>query len=80
MAEVNCPNCKENAFTWYIDEEESPFTIWYCRICKYVAYEDETTVRNCSTCDTRTETELKDDLKKYWWCSRCDKITLITAE
>jgi len=80
MAEVNCPNCKENAFTWYCDEEESHDTIWRCRNCDYVAYEDESAMRVCCGCNTKTELELKDNIKKYWWCSKCDKITPINTE
>ena len=80
MAEVNCPNCKENYFTWYIDEEESPLTVWYCRNCEYIAYEDEATERECSDCHAKTESELKDNVKKYWWCSTCDRITLINTD
>ena len=79
MAEQNCPNCKENTFTWYVDEEESPDTIWRCRSCDYIAYEDKSTMRSCSNCKNATESELKDSFKKYWWCSRCDKITLINS-
>ena len=77
MAEQNCPNCKKNAFTWHIDEDISKLTIWYCRKCGYNAFEDESTIRNCSVCGTNTESILEDDLKIYWWCSKCDKVTLI---
>jgi len=77
MAEQNCPDCKQNAITWHIDYEESPFTIWLCRICGYRAEEDESTVRECSDCNAKTESILQDEVKKYWWCSNCDRVVLL---
>lgn len=73
MATQICPNCREDDFTWCIDEGE-PLTRWSCGNCGYVAYEDETLERECSTCGVKTESRLQDDVKTYWWCCRCNSI------
>ena len=77
MAELICPNCKRDTFSWTIDEGQNPLTIWGCRSCKYSAHEDESFEKNCKDCGTKTEIRLEDDQKKYWWCSRCNKVSLI---
>ena len=71
MATQICPRCKEDAFTWHIDEEESPFTIWACHICNYQAFEDESKERKCAHCGRNTEARLNDGKENYWWCSSC---------
>jgi len=78
MAEQNCPNCKENTFTWHNDDEESPFTIWSCRNCGYRAFENESTIRNCPNCNKGTDSILNDNIKTYWWCSNCDRTEIIS--
>ena len=75
MATQICPHCKEDSFTWSIDEEESPLTKWGCYSCGYIAFEDESLERLCSACHKKTESKLEDNLKKYWWCSNCNRIT-----
>ena len=80
MAEQICPNCRAETFTWMIDEEKSLLTIWGCRTCNYSAYEDESFERNCSDCGAKTEIRLEDGEKKYWWCSKCNRTTIINDD
>ena len=77
MATKLCPNCKADAFAWAMDDEYSPFTTWGCFNCGYVAYEDESLKRKCSCCGQKTESKLSDKTKQYWWCSNCNRITII---
>jgi hypothetical protein len=79
LATQICPNCKEDSFTWSFDEEDSPLTFWGCS-CGYHAYEDEALQRECSTCGEKSECQMEDDHKKYWWCFRCNKVTLISEK
>ena len=72
MATKICPNCKEDSFTWRIDDERMELTIWACYKCKYQAYENEMDERNCQICGEKTETKLNDNEKEFWWCSSCD--------
>ena len=60
-----------------MDEDESPMTVWGCWNCKYIAYEDESFERVCNACQTKTEMRLEDEQKKYWWCCRCNRVTVI---
>lgn len=69
-----CPKCKNLSFTWYIDEEESSLTQWYCK-CGYHAFEDETKMRDCSVCNNeKSNLYMIDNEIKYWWCCRCEKV------
>lgn len=77
MATQICPKCKEDSFTWSIDEEISDLTIWGCYKCSYQAFEDELDERNCSKCGNKTATRLRDEAKVFWWCSTCNKIEII---
>lgn len=77
MATQICPNCKKNSVTWYIDEEVSSHTIWYCNLCKFTAYEDESLERNCLHCDSKTEMQLIVKDEKYWWCCKCNKYEFV---
>ena len=75
MAEQICPKCKEQYFSWHIDEEESPLTYWGCRNCGYEAYEDENFECVCENCLKKTKARLQDDSGEFWWCSSCNTIT-----
>jgi hypothetical protein len=75
MATQICPKCKEDSFTWSIDEEESPLTYWHCYNCLYGAYEDEKLECICENCGIKTKSRLKDESTEYWWCSSCNTIT-----
>lgn len=78
MATQICPNCKQNSFTWYIDEEESLLTQWICiDDCTYRAFEDESRERKCQACGNTTESYMVDNEKEYWWCSSCNRIEVI---
>jgi hypothetical protein len=77
MAEQICPKCKQEAFNWTYDEDHTPHTFWKCGNCKYEAYEDESMERPCKDCGSKTESRLEDEQIKYWWCSRCNKVTII---
>lgn len=69
-----CPKCKENSFTWSIDDELSAFTIWGCYYCSYCATEDEADECICDNCKNRSKTKLKDKEMEYWWCFHCNEI------
>jgi len=75
MALQICPNCKHESFLWTYDDESTPHTTWHCGHCHYDAREDEAQERICIDCGTKTETQLRDDEKQYWWCSQCNRIT-----
>jgi len=77
MAEHNCPKCSENMFTWFVDDEVSQLTLWYCRNCGYHAKEDESYERKCAKCGKPYEIRLEDEHEIYWWCSGCDSIAMI---
>jgi len=72
MATQICPKCKVDDFTWTMDEEESPLTIWDCGNCNYRAFENESDERICSNCSKGTESKLRDSEKDYWWCFTCN--------
>lgn len=72
-----CPNCKEYSITWYMDEDESSLTIWFCSSCNYKAFEDETKERYCFKCKRKTELHMKDSKNEYWWCSNCNSTKAI---
>ncbi|MBB6329643.1 rRNA maturation endonuclease Nob1 [Chryseobacterium sediminis] len=74
MATQICPHCKENSFTWHIDDEESGITVWGCYLCHYTAEEDENDECICDHCGHQAKTKLKDQDKEYWWCFICKEI------
>lgn len=74
MATQICPKCKEDSFTWSVDED-SPLTYWGCYNCHYGAYEDESLQTNCETCGSYSKMKLKDDTTEYWWCCKCNKVS-----
>ncbi|MEJ5103725.1 hypothetical protein [Chryseobacterium sp. MYb328] len=76
MATQICPECKENSFTWYIDEEPEG-THWTCFSCSYHALENENDECICDGCGNKAKTKLKDSSKEYWWCSSCNTIQKI---
>lgn len=77
MATQICPKCKENAFTWSMDEENPKLIDWGCYHCSYHARENELDESNCESCGNKTKMKLKDSETEYWWCCRCNKITVI---
>lgn len=77
MATQICPKCKEDAFTWNMDDKDPKLTIWGCYKCFYEAEENESDERICETCHKKTKTKLKDRKIQYWWCSCCNEITQI---
>jgi hypothetical protein len=77
MALQICPKCKKLAFTWFIDEEQTPLTQWNCE-CGYYALEDEGKTRDCPACHVKKAySYMSDDEGKYWWCYHCGKIEKI---
>ena len=74
MATQICPNCKEDSFTWSMDDEISNLTIWGCYKCYYQAFENEEHQRVCANCHNGSQLQLKIDEKMYWWCSKCKTI------
>ncbi|HEY0055767.1 MAG TPA: hypothetical protein VGB63_10455 [Pedobacter sp.] len=75
MATQLCPNCKEDSFTWSLNEDLPNLTAWGCYSCCYQAFEDEAKERVCTACKRKTESFMKDEEKEYWWCSSCNKVT-----
>ncbi len=80
MGLIICPNCREQAFTWSYDEENTPPTTWNCSNCSYIAWEDESFERICVSCGTKSEMRLKDEVKIYWYCHVCEKTTTIAEK
>lgn len=78
MATQICPGCRSASFTWSIYEGDAPLTTWSCHKCGYVAFEAESFLRDCSICHTKTEIRLVDTEKTYWWCSGCNRMTILT--
>lgn len=76
MAQQICPSCHVKAFTWYLDEEETPLTQWICDSCKFHALEDETDECVCDKCGVKTKSKLQTKEKGFWWCSSCNEIEL----
>jgi len=74
MATQICSNCKKKSFTWSINGEKSFLTLWGCVKCNYRAFEDESLERNCSKCEKKSESRLKDETKEYWWCSNFNSV------
>jgi hypothetical protein len=73
----NFPKCKQNYFTWSHDDDRLPTTYWGCGNCGYGAFEDESFERTCNDCGTKTEIRLEDTIEAYWWCNRCNKVTVV---
>jgi len=70
-----CPRCKSQSFLWTCDDEHRPQTQWYCSICDYLAFEDESLERVCSLCNNKTESKLQEeDGAEYWWYFKCNAI------
>ena len=69
-----CPKCKKKGFTWTVDEEISPLTIWDCVVCGYDAKEDESQETECPKCKQRTFSYMVDGNGPYWWCCNCNYI------
>lgn len=74
MALQNCPKCKENSFTWFINGK-TQLTTWTCFDCDYEAKEIEDEKSTCEKCEENTKTKLKDKEKEYGWCSNCDAVS-----
>lgn len=74
MATQICPKCKEDSFSWFVNDELSIHTVWLCNICKYQAEENESLETFCSNCNKKTKSKLKDSFEDYWWCSNCNII------
>lgn len=74
MATQICPRCKENSFTWSVEDENSGITDWGCYECGYHATENESEECVCENCKEKTKIRLKDSETEYWWCCRCNKI------
>jgi transcription elongation factor Elf1 len=69
-----CPRCGVKRATWSTDEEESPWTRWYCNNCGYFAEEDETQKADCPRCAAkRSCILLRDSDGFHRWCSVCGR-------
>lgn len=75
MATQICPKCKQESFSWYIDEEMSTITIWSCYNCDYQTYEDDCDEVKCENCQEITKTFLQNEDEEFWWCSVCNAIS-----
>ncbi len=77
MALTTYPKCKNDSWSWYIDEEVSEYTIWHCCICGYTAFEDESEETVCPECGQKLDMLLFDDNQKYRYCSQCKRIRIV---
>jgi ssDNA-binding Zn-finger/Zn-ribbon topoisomerase 1 len=74
MAVQLCPNCGQRGMTWSIDEEVSPRTQWYCSLCRYSAFEDESRESTCPACGCeKSSLLLSDATGTFWFCIRCQR-------
>ena len=71
MTQQYCPNCKEKAFVWSIDEEDSPNTQWHCSLCKYRAEENEELEGECKACETKSNLYMKSGSSYFQFCLTC---------
>lgn len=76
MSAQRCPKCGVDAFTWSIDEEISPLTIWHCSVCLYRAEEDESLEHACEECGDG-QICLRDDAHEYRFCLGCGREALL---
>ena len=72
MATQICPKCKQDSFTWHLDDELTDLTIWGCHSWFYQAFEDESKEGKCNLCGKGFALHLKDEEKSYWWCPTCE--------
>jgi RNA polymerase subunit RPABC4/transcription elongation factor Spt4 len=63
-----CPHCKKRGFSWFLDEEVSKDTIWYCSECQYKVMEDEKLETTCPQCNSESLIFLKEDNHSYQYC------------
>lgn len=88
MATQICPVCKQDVFTWSMQDTEpdEPKTVWGWAICGFYAYENEhynsdSTYRyepiayGCTSCGSNQDIKLLKDSKEYLWCSCCHLLT-----
>lgn len=71
MSQQICPECGQKKITWSIDEEVSPFTLWFCWACKYSAEEDEKREGDCPRCGSKWCSLVKDEDGFHRWCTTC---------
>lgn len=71
MALKICPKCKENSFTWFINEK-THLTSWSCFSCDYEAKQADSDEQVCENCEEKSKIKLKDRETEYWWCSNCN--------
>lgn len=71
MSEHLCPNCKEKALTWYIDDDDR--TWWRCSLCEFHIEEDESKETECKRCKLPIPTVsfLMTEKDKYFFCMFC---------
>jgi hypothetical protein len=74
MALQVCPKCGVKAITWFIADEGSQFTTWWCSHCQYCVQENEKKESDCPHCKTKQNYMLvKDDDGIHRWCCHCGK-------
>jgi DNA-directed RNA polymerase subunit RPC12/RpoP len=66
-----CPACGERAITWSVDEDEQPWTRWWCGRCGYKADEDEQQEEVCPHCGQKARLLLRDSNGFHRWCANC---------
>lgn len=75
MANHNCPRCKQETFTWYLDKEIPTMTVWTCSNCDFQTFEDDRDEIYCEKCDDDTTTFLMNEDEEFWWCSICNTVS-----
>lgn len=71
MAAKNCPKCKENFFTWFLNDKTN-LKSWSCFSCDYEAKQTENDEHVCEKCNEKSKKKLKDKEIEYFWCSNCN--------
>lgn len=71
MSLIRCPKCEQDGFTWSVDDEVSPLTMWNCSLCGYHAEEDESKEMACCNCGQKGAMLLDDGAECYRYCDVC---------
>lgn len=71
MAQHYCPNCRERAFVWCLDEENTPNTQWACSLCKFYAEENGFLESVCQNCNTENLMYFRSPNGYFRFCTNC---------
>jgi len=66
-----CPACGATSIAWSVDEEQQPWTQWWCRACGYTADEDQQREEICPSCRQKSRLLVRDPNGFHRWCANC---------